>query len=75
MTAPADTGVPVRRSTLEAGPYIPAEQADNQRQVFDVEDVVMLGDSGHWPFADNPEAVAGAVLPFLERHVQTQTPR
>ena len=31
--------------------------------------------SGHWPFADNPEAVAGAVLPFLERHVQTQTPR
>ena len=70
---------PLRRPALVVwganDPYIPAEQADNQRQVFEVEDVVMLGDSGHWPFADNPEAVAGAVLPFLERHVQTQTPR
>ena len=63
---------PLRRPALVVwganDPYLPSEQAENQRQAFDVEDIVMLPDSGHWPFADNPEAVAGAVLPFLRRH-------
>ena len=54
-------------------PYIPAVQANNQRQAFDVTEVVMLPESGHWPFADNPEAVAAAVLPFLQRNVATAT--
>jgi pimeloyl-ACP methyl ester carboxylesterase len=67
---------PLRRPALVVwganDPYIPVEQAENQRQAFDVEDVVLLPDSGHWPFADDPEAVAAAVLPFLERHVQPQ---
>jgi pimeloyl-ACP methyl ester carboxylesterase len=29
-----------------------------------------LPDSGHWPFADDPGAVAQAVLPFLRRQLQ-----
>ena len=29
----------------------------------------MLEDSSHWPFLDDPEAVAGAVLPFLRARV------
>jgi pimeloyl-ACP methyl ester carboxylesterase len=64
--------VPLRRPALVVwganDPYIPSEQAENQRQAFDVEELVMLPDSGHWPFADNPQAVTGAVLPFLQRH-------
>ncbi|MGH2718137.1 MAG: alpha/beta fold hydrolase [Actinomycetota bacterium] len=50
-------------------PYIPAAQAQNQEQAFDVEQVVLLPDSGHWPFADHPEAVAEVVIPFLRRMV------
>ncbi len=50
-------------------PYIPAAQAEVQRQTFAVERVVMLDDSGHWPFADNPVIVAAHVLPFLRRQV------
>ncbi|MCW5634167.1 MAG: alpha/beta hydrolase [Rubrivivax sp.] len=50
-------------------PYIPAAQAELQRQTFAVERVVVLDDSGHWPFADNPVIVAAHVLPFLRRQV------
>lgn len=50
-------------------PYIPVAQAQNQDQAFDVERVVLLPESGHWPFADNPEAVSAAVVPFLRRAV------
>jgi len=46
-------------------PYIPVRYAERQREVFPRAEVVVLEDSGHWPFADNPEAVAGAVVPFL----------
>jgi pimeloyl-ACP methyl ester carboxylesterase len=30
-----------------------------------VRDVVVLADSGHWPFQDDPEGVRQAVVPFL----------
>jgi pimeloyl-ACP methyl ester carboxylesterase len=30
---------------------------------------VVLEDSGHWPFADDPEGTAGAVIPFLRAQV------
>lgn len=53
-------------------PYIPAAQAEVQRQTFAVERVVMLDDSGHWPFADNPVIVAAHVLPFLRRQLARQ---
>ena len=46
-------------------PYLPIDYADRQREFFDVQDVVILPDSGHWPFQDDPAAVAQATLPFL----------
>ena len=46
-------------------PYIPVSYAERQREVFPSAKVVVLEQSGHWPFADDPDAVAQAVLPFL----------
>ena len=46
-------------------PYIPVEQAERQRQTFPSARVVVLDHSGHWPFVDDLEGVAGPVLKFL----------
>ena len=46
-------------------PYVPVRYAEMQRQFFDVDRIVILQDSGHWPMVDNPAAVAEAVVPFL----------
>lgn len=56
-----------RRARLRGkrDPYVPFEYAERQREVFPNADVRVLEDSGHWPFADNPDAVAQAVIPFL----------
>jgi pimeloyl-ACP methyl ester carboxylesterase len=51
-------------------PYVPVKYAEMQRQFFDVDRVVILEDSGHWPMVDNPAAVADAVVPFLRRQTQ-----
>ncbi len=48
-------------------PYVPVELAERQREAFPSGQVVVLQDSGHWPFADNPEAVDEAMVPFLRR--------
>jgi len=56
-------------------PYIPVEFAERQRQVFPRAEIKILPDSGHWPFADDPGAVAQAVLPFLRRQLQHNEPR
>ena len=53
-------------------PYIAVDFAERQRQVFPHAEVVVLPNSGHWPFADDPEAVANNVLPFLRRQLQHQ---
>lgn len=50
-------------------PYIPVVQAERQREAFPSAEVVVLDDSGHWPFADDPDAVGRAVEPFLRRVV------
>jgi pimeloyl-ACP methyl ester carboxylesterase len=47
-------------------PYISYVYAERQRETFPAAQVVILDDSGHWPFVDNPGAVAGAVIPFLK---------
>jgi pimeloyl-ACP methyl ester carboxylesterase len=44
--------------------------AEQQRQVFPRAEVRILPDSGHWPFADDPDAVGQWVVPFLRRQVQ-----
>lgn len=46
-------------------PYVKVEMAERQREVFPSARVVVLDESGHWPFADDPEGTAAAVVPFL----------
>ena len=53
-----------------ADPYLPVKLAEQQKDVFAQAEVVLLPDSGHFPFADNPEGVAQAVVPFLARQLQ-----
>jgi pimeloyl-ACP methyl ester carboxylesterase len=51
-------------------PYIPVRYAERQREVFPSAKVVVLEQSGHWPFVDDPGAVAQAVLPFLREQLR-----
>jgi pimeloyl-ACP methyl ester carboxylesterase len=46
-------------------PYLAGRRIDDFREVFPQAEVTVLDDSGHWAFADDPEAVDAAVLPFL----------
>ena len=46
-------------------PYIPVAMAERQRQAFPRAEIVTLEDSGHWPFADDPDGVGRHVEPFL----------
>jgi pimeloyl-ACP methyl ester carboxylesterase len=50
-------------------PYVSSDYAERQRDYFDVQGLLSLPDSGHWPFQDDPDAVAGAVLPFLREQL------
>jgi pimeloyl-ACP methyl ester carboxylesterase len=50
-------------------PYIAARYAEVQRQAFPDADVQLLADSGHWPMADNPEALQARLLPFLRAQI------
>jgi pimeloyl-ACP methyl ester carboxylesterase len=50
-------------------PYIPMAQAELQKRTFPRAEVHLLHDSGHWPFADNPDRVRELVVPFLQRVV------
>ena len=46
-------------------PFVPVRHAEQQRQAFPRAEVVVLEGSSHWPFLDDPEGTAAAVLPFL----------
>ncbi len=46
-------------------PYIPVSFADRQRSPFPSAEVHILPDSGHWPFIDDPPAVAELLTDFL----------
>jgi pimeloyl-ACP methyl ester carboxylesterase len=50
-------------------PFISVEYAERQREFFDVQEVVTLKDSGHWPFQDDPQQVERALLPFLREQL------
>lgn len=50
-------------------PYLGVRLAEAQREAFPSAQVVVLEDSGHWPFVDDPEATGEAVVPFLRRQV------
>jgi pimeloyl-ACP methyl ester carboxylesterase len=46
-------------------PYAAGRRVDDFREVLPQAEVVVLEESGHWPFADDPERVEAAVIPFL----------
>ena len=46
-------------------PYLSVALAERQRQAFPRARIVILDRSGHWPFVDDPDSVATAVIPFL----------
>jgi pimeloyl-ACP methyl ester carboxylesterase len=51
---------------------IPVEQAELQRRSFPSAEVVILADSGHWPFIDDPESARQAVVPFLRSQLDAR---
>lgn len=46
-------------------PFLGPRRVEDLQEPFPSAEVVRLPGSGHFPFADNPEATAAAVLPFL----------
>jgi flavin-dependent dehydrogenase/pimeloyl-ACP methyl ester carboxylesterase len=50
-------------------PYLPVALAERQREAFPRAELAILDGSGHWPFADDPDAVGRAVEPFLREQV------
>jgi pimeloyl-ACP methyl ester carboxylesterase len=57
-----------------ADPYLPLAQAYRQTETFPQARVQVLDQSGHFPFADDPEGVATAVVPFLLAQAQARAP-
>jgi pimeloyl-ACP methyl ester carboxylesterase len=53
-------------------PFAGVEFAERQRDFFDVQDVVILPESGHWPFQDDPGPVEQAVVGFLRTQLAAQ---
>jgi pimeloyl-ACP methyl ester carboxylesterase len=64
---------PLDRPTLVVwgaqDPFIDVSFAERQKETFPSAEVHVLADSGHWPFADDPEGVASIVVPFLRARV------
>lgn len=50
-------------------PYVGVEFAGRQREAFPSARIDVLPDSGHWPYADDPERVAGLVVPWLRQQL------
>jgi pimeloyl-ACP methyl ester carboxylesterase len=51
-------------------PYLKVRLAERQREVFGrATRLEILERSGHWPLADDPDAVIAAVLPFLREQL------
>jgi pimeloyl-ACP methyl ester carboxylesterase len=50
-------------------PYIPVRFAEGHRRAFPSAEFVYLAESGHWPFLDDPDSAAAAILPFLKRQI------
>ena len=55
-------------------PFIGVEYAERQREFFEVQDVAILQESGHWPFQDDPQGAAQAILPFLRAQLNAAAP-
>lgn len=51
-------------------PYLPRSLAERQREAFPQARCVVLPESGHWPFVDDPERVARELTAHLTRAAQ-----
>jgi pimeloyl-ACP methyl ester carboxylesterase len=50
-------------------PFVGPRRAEALKRIFPGAELVMLPESGHFPFADDPERVAELVVPFLRSQV------
>jgi len=50
-------------------PACPVEQAELQLRSFPSAQVVVLEDSGHWPFIDDPDGTAEPIISFLQQQL------
>jgi pimeloyl-ACP methyl ester carboxylesterase len=70
---PAETFRELRPPALvvwgKRDPYIPIRFAEAHREIYPGLRYVYLEESGHWPFIDDPEGVAGPVLEFLRQQI------
>jgi pimeloyl-ACP methyl ester carboxylesterase len=55
-------------------PYLGRRRVEDLKQPFPSAQVAMLERSGHFPFADDPEGTAAAVVPFLKSQVGVGAP-
>ena len=66
---------PLDRPTLviwgARDPYIDVAYAERQRETFPSATVNVLEQSGHWPFADDPERVSALLVPFLRARTRS----
>lgn len=51
-------------------PYLPVELSDRQRDAFPRATSVTLADSGHWPFADDPDGFTAEAIPWLRARTE-----
>jgi pimeloyl-ACP methyl ester carboxylesterase len=49
--------------------FMSPRRVEEYREALTNLEVVLLEDSGHWPFIDDPERAAAAVVPFLRRQL------
>jgi pimeloyl-ACP methyl ester carboxylesterase len=59
----------------EEDAYVPSSYAVRQRDAFPSAEVHVLPASGHWPFADAPEAVQRLLVDFLRARVSETDPQ
>ncbi len=55
-------------------PFLGRRRVEDLKQPFPSAEVIMLDDSGHFPFADDPERLAQAVVPFLRSRLGVGSP-
>jgi pimeloyl-ACP methyl ester carboxylesterase len=70
--APALRGHDIPALVLWGGrdPYLPPSLAERQREAFPRARCVVLPESGHWPYVDDPDRVAGELAVHLTRAAQ-----
>jgi pimeloyl-ACP methyl ester carboxylesterase len=55
--------------------FVPADQAEKQKQAFPDARIEIFEDSGHWPFIDDAERARGLIVPFLRPTMTASRPR